>query len=65
MHQSLRDYFWFYIVASVVLFGATIYLMPKLLRFMERIINRRQSRRAKKNGPGVNAEKNKNRYRTF
>lgn len=65
MHRIFHDYFWFYIVASVVLFGAMAYFMPKLTRFLERVLDGRQSRRAKTNEPDKNAEKSKNRYKTF
>lgn len=65
MHRILHDYFWVYIVASIVLCGAAIYFMPKLTRFLERVLTGRQSRRAKINEPEKNAAKNKNRYKTF
>lgn len=65
MHRIFHDYFWVYIVASVILCGAMAYFMPKLTRFLERFLDGRQSRRAKKNEPEKNAARNKNRYKTF
>lgn len=69
MHQFLHDYFWIYIVVIVVLIGAVFYLMPKLTRRLEKIIER--GLRGEKRKVAGNIEREtaskavKNRYKSF
>ena len=69
MHQILHDYFWIYTVVIVVLVSAVFYLMPKLTRRLEKIIER-GLRGEKKSVAGKNQREAafkavKNRYKSF
>lgn len=69
MHQLLHDYFWIYVVIVVVIVGALFYFTPKLMRRLEKIIERRlrgeEKSVAGKPGRARTFETEKNRYRSF
>lgn len=55
------DYFWVYIVAGVIFMGIAVYLLPKLIRFLDESADRFVERKR----DGDAATKKKNRYKTF
>lgn len=58
-----NDYFWIYIVVSIIFMGIAVYLMPKLIRFLDKSADRFVEKKVKRqNG---DEEKKKNRYKTF
>lgn len=65
MHQLLFDSFWIYIVLAFVSFGVIFYFTPKLVRFLDELIEAKQSQRDKKKESDKAEPKNKNRYKTF
>ena len=62
---SGQDYFWIYIVAAVVFTAAAVYLMPKLIRFLDQSAARYAEKKVKRRGGDGDGEKKKNRYKTF
>ena len=65
MHQFLFDSFWIYIILTFVSFGVIFYFTPKLVRFLDELVDAKRSQRRKKKEPDKAEPKNKNRYKTF
>lgn len=65
MHRLFHDYFWLYVVALIILTGAIVYLMPKLTKFLNRLLETKILGRAREEQAAKAAAKNKNRYKTF
>ena len=61
MRALLYDHFWIYIVFTAVLFGASIYLTPKLIKFLDRLIDEKKARKRKKAEAEKAAEKRRRR----
>lgn len=58
-----NDYFWVYIVVSIIFMGIAVYLLPKLIRFLDESADRFVEKKVKRRRG--DEEKKKNRYKTF
>ena len=48
MRETGNDYFWIYIVVSVIFFGVSVYFMPKIISFLDKTIENAAARKKKK-----------------
>ena len=55
-----QDYFWVYIVISVIFFVVSVFVMPKIIRFVDETIEKKGKPRKE-----VSGVEKKNRYKTF
>lgn len=59
-----NDYFWVYIVVvSIIFLGIAVYLIPKLIRFLDESADKFVEKKVKRQSG--DKEKKKNRYKTF
>ena len=56
-----NDYFWVYIVVSIVFVGIAVYLMPKLIRFLDESADRFVEKKVKRRRGDEEATKKRKR----
>ena len=64
MNKFLNDDFWIYVVI-VIFLGAMFYFTPKLVKFLDKVVDGGKKAGVKKNEADQTADNNKSRYKTF
>lgn len=65
MDDLNNDHSWVYVAVMVVVTGVAVYLMPKVIGFLDKFIEEKHVRREQQKSSEKNAGKNRHRYKPF
>lgn len=65
MDDLSNDHSWVYIAVIVIVTGVAVYLMPKVIVFLDKFVEEKHAHRERQKSSAKNADENRNRYKTF
>lgn len=61
-----KDYFWIYTIAGVVFIVFLVFVLPKIIRFLDKTVDQAaEEKKKRKDAAKAAAEKKNHRYKTF